>query len=653
MEERYTIYDLETLANLFTGCFEDFDSDKKKDFVIADSRNDLVELVKFLRRLKRHNYSLVGFNCLQFDGQIIQYILNNYSKIKNWRGGLLAEKLHSIAQKIISLDDNEKFLNLIPEWDFDIPHLDIYKQCHFDGKQKRTSLKWLQFSMRFPNIESMPIHHSTITTAEDIPLVLAYNYNDTGSTKEFFKRVKFETDLRKKLSKEYDLNLLNASEPRMAREIFGKFLSEAMGIPYRDLKERRTLRSRIFVNQILFPYISFEDEILMGVHSFFNGLDFDPYNFDQNNYNLSKVEKTFKYHNIPEVTVGLGGIHGCVKPGVYTNNKNWNIHDIDATSYYPNLGIKNKLYPEHLSETFCVVYEDLFNMRQEIPKSSPINYIFKIILNSAYGLSKEMNNYFHDPKYTFSITINGQLLILMLAEMLKKNIPGVVFYQLNTDGVTIGYDKQYEGKVKKIMEKWTKLTKIKLEDKMYEKMVIMDVNNYLAVDTKGKIKRKGLFGYSMDPEDKEMAYHKNPSALVIPKALEQYFVHGVPYKKYIQEHDDIFDFCIGVKIKRDFELWKHSYNPETSQVDKEQIHQSVVRYYISHEFSSLKKKYKMHAKTPGRIVELQKSWNMTYYNVHTPKPIKDYDIDYNYYIQGVRDVVSAIEPNAQQTKMNF
>lgn len=651
--ENLTVYDLETPANLFTAGFKDVATGKKKAFVIHESRNDFHKLIRFLEAIRINTYTLVGYNCLQFDAQILQYLLNNYQVLSEWDGDALARKIHELSQKIIALPDDEKFKQLIPEWKLNIPHIDIYKQCHFDGKAKRTSLKWLQFTMRFPNIESMPIHHTDEVGADTIPLVLGYMGNDIDATAEFFSRIKFETELRETLSKEYGKNLINASEPRLAREIFGKILGEAMGLEYRDLKEKRTYRNRIYVKDIIFPYVRFKDKILNGVLDFYKGLDFDPYNFESNNLNLKHVEKVFRWENIPEVVVGLGGIHGCVNPGVYKSRPDLLMEDIDVTSYYPNLGIKNKLFPEHLSDIFCDVYEDLFNARQRIDKKSPINYIYKIILNSAYGLSKEMNNYFHDPKYTFSITINGQLLILMLAQRLKEKIPGIMFYQLNTDGVTVGYHPRYKDDVAKVKEEWQKLTMLKLENNFYKMMVIKDVNNYLALDEKGKVKRKGLFGYSLDPEDKEMAYHKNPSELIVPKALEQYFVHGVDYEKYIMESTDIYDFCSGVKVKRDFDLYRHWYDKETSSIHKEQIKQQVCRYYVSNETSTLKKRYKEHAKTPGRVIELKKGCNLTYFNTYVKKDMKDYDLNYSHYISAVRSIIAEITPNASQAALIF
>jgi hypothetical protein len=620
--------------------------------------------MKFLRKLKDYDYYLVGFNCIQFDAQVIQYMINNYDTLKRLKGEEIAKRIHDVAQAIINLPDEEKWSQLIPEWKLTMPQIDVYKQNHYDSKNKRTSLKWLEFTMRFPNIESMPVRHDEFITEDMIPAILAYNHIDVEATEDFFTRTLFETELRSTLSQEYNLNLLNASEPRMARDIFGTFLSERMGIMYRDLKELRTFRNRIYVRNLLFPYVRFKDPILKAVKTFFQGLDFNPYNFEENNYNLSSVTSSFKFHNL-QVDVGLGGIHGCISPGVYEANENWSIEDIDGKSYYPNLGIKNNLFPQHLSKDFCIVTDNLYKMRTQIAKDSPINYIFKIILNSAYGLSKEPNNYFHDPAYTFAITINGQLLLLMLAEIIRAYVPGVIFYQFNTDGVTIGYNPVYKAKVEEAKKIWENITKIELENNFYKKMVIRDVNAYLAVDIKDKIKRKNIFAYSLKPEDKELQYHKNLSFLIVPKALEAYFVHGVPYEDYIMSCKDIYDFCGGVKVKRDFNLLEYSYNKAEQKIDKKVIKQQVVRYYVTTETTSLKKKYKAGSKMdlkaksskPSKskkeqgVVELENGWNTKYFNQYVKKEMKDYNIDYRYYIRQVRDIIDNIQPNISNLKL--
>jgi len=652
LKEKYIIYDLECLSNFFSATFMDYNSDKSNAFVIHESRNDLVAMMSFLRQLYKKGYTLVGFNCNNYDNQLIEFLAKHYTQFCYLKGDKITEALYHKSQSIINLEPGERWNKLVHEWQFTIPHIDIFKQKHYDGKQKHCSLKWLEFTMRMDNIKSMPIpHHARVETDEQIDEILEYNFNDVLATKQLFVLNKFETDLRIKLSEKYDLSLMNASEPKMAREIFGHLLADKMGVEYRELRDWRSERDWIKTKDIIFPYIKFKDPMLNGALDFFNKLEFCPSNFKMNNYDLQKVLKTFKYANLPEVVIGLGGLHACVKPGIYEAGPNWEIRDLDGKSFYPNIGIKNRLYPEHLSEDFCDIYEHLYEERKVIPKVDPVNYVYKIILNGTYGQSKEPHNFFFDPKYTFSITINGQLLLLKLAEILKSRVPGIIFYQFNTDGITVGYDPKHRKLVEEGMKLWEKVSKIELEDKFYSKMVIMDVNNYIAIDTKGKKKRKGLFAYSLDPADNELDYHKNPSALIIPKALEKFFIDGVPIEETIRACDDIYDFCIGVKIKRDFDLIRYHYDKKTSRIIENTIHEQVCRFYVSKEYTSLKKRYKDGSKKQGQNVELVAKYNVTLFNEYKKKEMEKYNINYLYYIKKAREVINEISPHAKNLKM--
>lgn len=650
---KFVIYDIECLKNFFSISFKDYTTRKLKFFTICETQNDYKKILQYLKRFKQYGYWMVGFNNISYDGQLVEFLIRRRKELNSLSGLLIAQHLYDLSQKIISLREEERYLNLVPEWKFTVPQLDLLKQRNYDSVNKRTSLKWLEFTMRFPNIQSLPIQHHEEVSANMIPSIKKYNINDVDATLEFFNRIKYETDLRIQLSTEYKLNLMNASEPRLAREIFGKIMSEETGVDYRSMKELRSYRNTIFTKSIIFDYVKFDSVILKGVLDFYKSLTFNPYNFEENNLRLSEVSKTFSYHNIPEVTIGLGGIHGCIHSGVYTATPNWKIEDIDVSSFYPNLSIKNHLYPEHLSLSFCSVYESLYNKRKEIPKTSPVNYIYKIILNSAYGLSKEPNNYFHDPKYTFSITINGQLLILMLAEYILKKVPGCKFYQVNTDGLTVGYHPDYKTKVQEAKDEWMKLTKLELENKFYTKMVIKDVNNYIAVDEKGKVKRKGAaFAYSLDPEDRELEYHKNPSALIIPKALEQYFIYGKSIEESVYGCKDIFDFCLGVKVKKDFDLIE--YGISNREFYTRVLHEQVVRYFVSHTNSSLKKKYKYGTKKHGqKATDLQKGWNLTHFNNFNDCNFEDYKIDYRFYLEKIRKIISEIDSNMINAKIEF
>ena len=71
---------------------------------------------------------------------------------------------------------------------------------------------------------------------------------------------------------------------------------------------------------------------------------------------------------------------------------------------------------------------------------------------------------------------------------------------------------------------------LQLEFADYSKMLIRDVNSYIAVYTNGKIKRKGAYQYE------DLGWHQNHSALVIPKAAEAAMLHGKDIAEFVLEH---------------------------------------------------------------------------------------------------------------------
>ena len=72
-----------------------------------------------------------------------------------------------------------------------IGQIDIFKMHHWDNPAKRSSLKWIQYSMDWQNILDMPLSHETrIDTQEQINTIIEYCINDVESTKEIFNRSK-------------------------------------------------------------------------------------------------------------------------------------------------------------------------------------------------------------------------------------------------------------------------------------------------------------------------------------------------------------------------------------------------------------------------------------------------------------------------------
>lgn len=637
---KLVVIDIETLCNCFTLYAKDVATGAEKQFIIFDHKqyeDQTFELFKFLRTCVRTKYTFVTFNGLFFDMPILDYFFNwcleKEDPLYELDTKFIIEQLYQKAQEIINLPKEEQFKANIPEGQLFLPTIDLYKQKHFD--RKKTSLKWVEFTMRFPNIEEMPIPHDEPITIDQIPDLISYNRNDVIATYEFYKLIKFETEVRLKLSNTYKVNLINAAEPRLGREIFATILAPKMGISYSELKQMRTVRKYVAFKDIIFPYVKFVTPVLQNLL-----IELKKEVVDCNPHAKEKFKKELNYNGL-EVQLGLGGIHACVEPGVYVPAEDEIFEDSDGKSYYPKIAIENGLKPEHFKgETFSKIYNNMYEERQLIPKEDPINYVYKIILNSIFGLSSEINSYYYDKKLTYGITINGQLMLIMLAEALTISVPDVRVIQMNTDGVSYIYKKKYQSIVERIWAWWQQLTGIELEHNIYSKMVIIDVNNYMAVDLTGKVKKKGRL------ETKLTEYNKNPSHLIIPKAIEQYFINNIPLEETIHKCDDIYDFCGALKQTKDYKLNLYKQLGTTEIIEPQQ---KVTRYIVSNnkaESGMLFKDY-----FDKRKVGYLANTLVQPMNVIPTKDASHYKINHDWYIKQARDIVEVITPRVTQTTL--
>jgi hypothetical protein len=606
--DKFVIYDLETLGNLFTGCFLDYSSGKRKQFIIHKSQNDYEALMKFLYYTRSENYYHVGFNNVEFDGQIITYLYNNYEHFKGLSGEALARLIKAKSSEVVTVPDRERWKVIIPEGRQSHRQLDLYKQKHYDGKAKKTSLKWLEFTMRMQNIEEMPLRHDAEVTDEQIGSILAYNWNDVEATEQFFKLNKFETDLRLKLSENFKLPLLNASEPRMAREILASLLAEDSGKEVKEVKEGRTFRKEVHLGKCIIPRVQFHGNDFDGLIAKLKQTTVNPES-EKGTKDVFSYSMNYKGINID---YGVGGVHGTSGSGIYTSDDEYVIKTVDVKSFYPNMIINYGFTPAHLGATFSNRYKWFYTERTKYGKKDPINYIFKIILNSTYGLSNDKNSFIYDTLVTMKTTINGQLLLSMLAESLS-GIPDSKLIMMNTDGLEIRIRRKDEQEFNQRCREWEKSTDLELEHDEYSKIILSDVNNYIGIFSPRKAKTEEdwlklkedepyyLFerredGFYYQPTklkgryEIKMDWHKNPSGMIITKAVYNYFTQGTPVEESVRGCNDFFDFCIGVKKKSDFEIVLCLVR---DGIPVEEKQQRVCRYYISSEGGKLVKDYGM------------------------------------------------------------
>jgi len=611
------VWDIETLSNIFTATFIDKNSDEIKTFVYNERINQIKEMINFLNT---EVFGLVGYNSIFFDAQVIEYIYKNIN--------CTYKDIHVFANDLI----NSEKPYIIPEWKLRHKHLDLFKALSLSTSAKRTSLKWCEFMLDLDNIEDMPSQGDGNTWEE---MVLAYNLNDVIATKKLYEKYHYEIDLRKKLTEREGINLLNCTEPDLAKRLFSKYLSKEMKISESELRELKTERNIVDIKDIIFPYIKFKTEKFNNVLKEFNKLS------------LSENDKfEFIINRNIDITYALGGLHASVNNSVVESNDKFIIKSLDFVSWYPNLAIKNGICAEHLpKDVFLKLYEGFFIERKSIPKSDPRNYILKILLNSAYGLSNDKYSFLRDRKVTLAICINGQLLLSMLFEDLLESIPDSKLIMVNTDGCEIYIPREYENLYFEICKKYENLFKIELEFVDYQKMIISDCNNYIAIDVNKKTKTKGKY------EFKNIPLHKNKSHSIIPLSVYEYWVNGISVEETIKNHKNIFDFCAGVRSKWSEKSGKSHYELhfiKNGDFFKEKLSKTV-RYYISTKGATLIKVYENgdYEQVEAPIKKgnkMIKSWKVTYFNkAYFPENFEDYGIDYSYYISKSKEWINQIE----------
>jgi len=624
--------DYETLSNCFIAVFEGVKSTDQEVFIIHESRNDLIELITFLERNIAYDEWHVSFNGLAFDSQITEHILRNKRSLLKLYGDDVAKFIYDKSQDIINRSNNGDFQEYAPK-DLKIRQLDLYKLNHWDNNAKRSSLKWIQYTIDWHNIIDMPIHHTTEVTESQIPEIIRYCINDVQSTKKIMHLCKNQIDLRRQLTDEYGIDLYSASEPRISKELFLFFLSKQTGIKQYELRKMRTNRLKITVKDIILPYIEFKTATFQNLLKKFQDVVIYP----------GETKGGFKYsvrYKGVQTDFGLGGVHGARSTKVYKSNEEMIIMTSDVTSFYPNLAIKNKWAPAHLPEKeFCNLYEWFFLERKKIPKSDPKNYVYKIILNSTYGLSNDENSFLYDPELTMKITINGQLSLMMLHEMICEEIPNAIPLMQNTDGLETIIPRKYQEIYFDICKRWENVTNLQLEHDKYSKIILGDVNNYIAITEDGKSKCKGRFEFD------NLAMHKNKSFLIIPKAIHAYFVNGIKPEDFIKANTNIFDFCGGVKIKGDWSFYEHKVVSGEYSIEKIQ---DTIRYFISNTGSKVIKKNN----TDNREIQIEAGkWLQTLMINYTEKPFTEYDINYDYYLDKIYKEIKDLEPIVTQLSL--
>ncbi len=597
-------WDIETYPNIFTCVVTHIVTRTRWVFEVSTRRNQSSEFVSFIYYLKSIGAKLVGFNSEGFDYPAIHKLLragaftakdafekataiivppvyemgqfllywnlapypDAYVTARDvWKVASMKPKKDEkqrtvsdeLARRGLSPDaarecahlavnaNTDRFAHSVWASDRVLPQIDLFKIHHFDNQAKSTSLKAVEIALKMTNVEDLPFNAGEPVPDEGFDNLIQYNAHDVEATCQLAEHTAEALEFREKLSIEYGIDMTNFNDTKIGKEYFRLELEKASpGCTGTKKNPRQTPRQSINLGELIVPYAQFNrpefraarDEIagrtithtkdvLKGVSALVNGFRFD---------------------------FGTGGIHGSVESRTFRSDGEWEIWDWDVASYYPNLAIANGFRPAHLGDTFNTVYKRLYDYRLEVGKKTLAGATIKLALNGVYGDSNSKFSPFYDPAFTMSITINGQLLLCMLAEWML-DLGGVHMIQANTDGITVLVHHTRRDAMFDVAKKWEAATRLELESVKYEQMSIRDVNNYVATSL-GKsgdlnVKRKGAYEFNYQ-------LHQNPSATILARAATDAIVHGTPVQDTISKSQDPFEFLYRYKgQRRDQIVW--------------------------------------------------------------------------------------------------
>ena len=127
----------------------------------------------------------------------------------------------------------------------------------------------------------------------------------------------------------------------------------------------------------------------------------------------------------------------------------------------------------------------------------------------------------------------------MLIEMMECS--GISVISANTDGIVLSIPAGLEAMADQIVKWWERRTGLEMEATEYRSIYQRDVNNYIAITTDGKAKRKGVFGQGgvlSGPAG------KGPNMDICADAVVAYLKDGTPIERTIRECQDIRKFIV-------------------------------------------------------------------------------------------------------------
>lgn len=470
-----------------------------------DDRNDVTTIINDRNGLKsfydNHKKDIfVGYNSRQYDQFLFKGII----------GGMNAGEIND---RLIKGERGYQIINK-------------YNNIHFNNYDviiKDCSLKQLEGFMGDMIKETdISFDIDRPLSSEEVKQVISYNIHDVQETLRILDYTKGDFDAALDMIEMFNLEpeMFNKTKAQLSAHILGAVKNHTL-----DDEFEITVPNKLRMPQ-KYQYI---------VDWFNNPINKSyklPLKDDANNGNR---KLNTLVGGIPHI-VGYGGVHGSQDNKIFEGI----IVTADVASLYPSIMINEGYLSRKLKNPNK--FKEIRDRRLELKKvKDKRQQPLKIIINSTYGILKDINSDCYDPLMSSNVCIAGQLYLIELTARLAEYCE---ILQTNTDGIYVRVkDMATVDKIKAIASEWENRTGLDLEWDVYKhgKLVQKDVNNYLLIDLDDKhYKAKGAYVKKLSPIDNDLP--------IINKALVEYFVNDIPVEVTINNCNELIQFQKIIKL---------------------------------------------------------------------------------------------------------
>ena len=667
------------------------DKVKSDIFYISDTDDSqLLSLVEYINSKEAHfendvpvRYDVFGYNNQAYDDMLFKAFMMYFNRFDNTKQ--LIAKLKEVSDKIISLqDDKDAFwkdreLDLIRKYPLPWATVDLFKVYALNSagvnvdkdsgerkkfgkslKQVSINLKWhnlLDFKLppiddeegdvyrkkdAYRGMTNEQLNH-LITNDFDryilpkyVEPMLHYNKNDVYLVCEIARQKPDEIKLRYSLGAAFNLNLLCAARSTIADKLLYKFYSERSGLSVDKFKDLRTQRTALSFNKIIFPHICFKTKQLQDLLK-------DMKKVVIYRTNKDAFEKVIQFYGTT-YTIATGGLHSQDRPAVLTSTNKYTYVHYDISSFYPSVMVAYNIAPKHLNNNVFVKMVDYFRLTRIKCKHTKDEdglvvagvhnklaaEALKIVINAIYGKFGFEMFFLFDRFAQMQVTINGQLMVMMVVEALE--LDGIHVVSANTDGIIVKLPKDKEEDFKRITDDWCAQNKLGADSERYKLFVTRDINNYFDIQSNDKVEYKG----GLDPKQYLKDLKKGYDMPIVAKAACDYFLNGTPVMETLRNHKDILDFCKTQNVGKQFEVvYQKVENGKVIDVHS----QRHVRFYVSTKGVIIMKE---NVNSNQRSV-LASGKPVIILNKLDDKDISLRNIDYKYYYEEAYKIINPIK----------